>query len=160
MVYGPGGTLLSARIGLRLPFVFLHLGGDNLLPLSFVENCAEAIAVCGERDEAVGEVVNVHDDVLLTARAFLARYRAELGGLRILSVPYPVTLLASYFVSWYHDHSRGQLPAFVTPYRVASSWKGTRFDNRRLHSLGWRQLVSTEEGLRRTFADARELGRT
>jgi nucleoside-diphosphate-sugar epimerase len=155
VVYGPGGPPLSVRVGLQLPFVYLHLGGENLLPLSYVENCAEAIALCGEREEAVGEAVNVHDDELPTARAFLARHRAELGGLRTLSVPYPVTLLGSHLVSWYHGYSRGQLPAFVTPYKVASAWKGTRFDNRRLRSLGWQPLVSTEEGLRRTFAHAR-----
>ena len=159
VVYGPGGSLLSVRVGLQLPFVFLHLGGANLLPLSYVDNCAEAIALCGEREEAVGEAVNVHDDELLTARAFLARYRTELGRLRTASLPYPVTLLGSHLVSWYHDYSRGQLPAFITPYKTASVWRGSRFDNRRLHSLGWQQLVPTEEGLRRTFAHAREVRR-
>ena len=159
VVYGPGGSLLSVRVGLQLPGLFLHLGGDNLLPLSYVDNCAEAIALCGEQEQAVGEVVNVHDDELLTAREYLARYRAELGAMRTVSLPYPLTLLGSHLASWYHDYSRGQLPAFVTPYKTASVWKGTRFDNRRLRSLGWRQLVPTEEGLRRTFAQAREARR-
>jgi hypothetical protein len=31
------------------------------------------------------------------------------------------------------------------------TWGGHRFTNARLKSLGWRPLVSTEVGLRRTF---------
>jgi nucleoside-diphosphate-sugar epimerase len=34
---------------------------------------------------------------------------------------------------------------------VASTWGGNRFDNARIKSLGWRQLVPTDEGLRRAF---------
>jgi nucleoside-diphosphate-sugar epimerase len=30
-------------------------------------------------------------------------------------------------------------------------WGGNRFSNAKLKSLGWKQLVNTSEGLRRTF---------
>src|SRR5262249_45372567 len=41
------------------------------------------------------------------------------------------------------------------PYKVASMWGGNRFDNAKLRSIGWTQLVSTAEGLQRTFVDLR-----
>ncbi len=156
VVYGPSGSVMSSRVGVRLPGVFLHFGGDNTLPLSYVDNCAEGLAVAGEHPEAVGEVFNALDDELMTAREFLDRYRGEVEPLRALSVPYPLTMLGSKLVAWYHEYSRGQMPDVFTPYKTASIWKGMRFDNRRMKSLGWKQLVPTEEGLRRTFAHLRE----
>jgi L-ascorbate metabolism protein UlaG (beta-lactamase superfamily) len=65
----------------------------------------------------------------------------------------------SYMVRWYHHHSRGQLPAVFTPYKVAAMWKGNRFSNARLKGLGWHQVVSTQEGMQRTFAALREKAR-
>lgn len=152
VIYGPSGGALSGRIGVGLPGVFLHLGGRNTLPLSYVDNCAEAIVLAGRSEAAVGSVYNVHDDDLPTCRQYLRRYRQEVRRLRVLSVPYAATLLLSRVVERYHVRSQGQLPALFTPYKTASSWKATRFDNRRLKALGWRQLISTDEALRRTFA--------
>jgi nucleoside-diphosphate-sugar epimerase len=151
VIYGPAGSPFSGRVGLRLPGLFLHLGGSAPLPLSYVDNCAEAIAVVGSSSAAWGEAVNVHDDDLLTARQYLRLYKRHVQKVRSVFVPYAALLLLSHAVAWYHRHSRGQLPALFTPYRTASSWKRMRFDNTKLKSLGWRPLVSTEEGLRRTF---------
>src|SRR5690606_2783769 len=41
VIYGPGGGAMSSRVGLNLPGVFLYLGGRNVLPLTYVDNCAE-----------------------------------------------------------------------------------------------------------------------
>ena len=51
----------------------------------------------------------------------------------------------------YHAFSKGQLPAVFTRYKTDSIWKGNRFDNSKLKSIGWKQVVTTEEGLRRHF---------
>lgn len=152
VIYGPGGgSAISTRVGLNLFGLFLHLGRKNILPLTYVENCAEAIAVIGEREDTSGQVYNVVDDDLLDAREYLARYRKNVQKLRYVTVPYPITWLMSYAVEKYHDHSKGQLPAVFTRYKTSSSWKGNRFDNSKLKALGWKPLVTTEEGLTRHF---------
>jgi nucleoside-diphosphate-sugar epimerase len=156
-IYGPGGNALPARVGLRLPGVFLVLGGGNLLPLSFVNNCAEALLAAGSSDAAVGQTYNVHDDDLPTCREYFRLYRKHVAGMRWLPLPYPVTLWLARAIEWYHRRSRGQLPAFLTPYRVRAIWKSCRFDNSHLKSLGWRPAVSPAEGLRRTFDAERTL---
>ena len=46
-VFGPGKRELSGRIGIRAFGIFLHVNGSNLLPLTFVDNCAEAIVLAG-----------------------------------------------------------------------------------------------------------------
>lgn len=155
VIYGPTSGAFSARVGLMMPGVFLHLGRDNLLPLTYVDNCAEAIVLAGERAEAVGQIYNVVDDDLPTARGYLARYKREVGPLRSLSVPYPLLVIGSHLVERYHHHSQGQLPAIFTPYKTASNWKGNQFDNAKLKGLGWRPLVSTDEGIERTFEHLR-----
>jgi nucleoside-diphosphate-sugar epimerase len=63
VIYGPGGGAFSTRVGLQIGPVFFHLGGSNLLPLSYVVNCAEAIAVAACDADSAGQVYNVHDDV-------------------------------------------------------------------------------------------------
>jgi nucleoside-diphosphate-sugar epimerase len=151
VIYGPTSGAFSARVGLQMPGVFLHLGRDNLLPLTYVDNCAEAIVQAGETAAAVGQIYNVVDDDLPTARDYLARYKREVAPLRSLSVPYPLLMLGSHLVERYHVHSKGQLPAIFTPYKTASNWKGNRFANDKLKALGWRPLVTTDEGIARTF---------
>jgi nucleoside-diphosphate-sugar epimerase len=152
VIYGPGGNAFSSRVGMNLFGVFLHLGGDNLLPLSYVENCAEAIAVAGRSPAASGQVYNVHDDDLPTCSAYLARYKREVRPVRSLRIPYVALTGISKLVEGYPATSKGQLPAIFTPYKTATSWKGTRFDNGKIKALGWRQLVPTDEGIRRAFA--------
>jgi nucleoside-diphosphate-sugar epimerase len=159
-IYGPGGNALPARIGVRLPGLFLALGGGNPLPLSYVQNCAEALRVAAVADAAVGQTYNVHDDDLPTCRQYLGLYRRHVQPLRSLALPYRVTLGLSHAIERYHQRSKGQLPAFLTPYRVASTWKRCRFDNRRLKSLGWRPLVGLRDGLRLTFEAERSLVRS
>ncbi len=150
-VYGPGGGHFSNRVGLQVGPVFFHLGGDNLLPLSFVENCAEAIVVAGTTPWAAGQVFNVHDDDLLTSAQYLSRYKKDVKHIRSIRLPYPVTRVLAWNLERYHRRSLGQLPAILTGYKAASSWGGNRFSNEKLHSTGWRQLVSTPDAMKQTF---------
>lgn len=156
VIYGPGGGAFSSRVGIALPGVFLYLGGHNLLPLSYVDNCAEAICIAAERARFDGDAYNVHDDELITCDEYLRRYRAEVGPVRAVRSPYFTTMLLSRAVQWYHRHSRGQLPPIFTPYKTRTMWKGTRFSNAKLHALGFSPIVSTDEGLRRTFQYLRD----
>ena len=152
VIYGPSGSALSSRIGLNLFGVFLHLGGRNVIPLSYVVNCAEAIVVAGQSPDANGQVYNVHDDDLPTCHSYLRQYRREVRKLRILRLPYAATMFLSKQVERYSIRSKGQLPAIFTPYKTATTWKGNRFDNQKLKMLGWKQVVPTDEGLKCTFA--------
>lgn len=156
VIYGPGGGAFSSRVGIAMPGFFLYLGGDNELPLSYVENCAEAICVAADSAPFEGEVYNVLDDDRIGAGEYLRRYQREVKALRVVPLPYPLTLLMSRAVEWYHHKSQGQLPAIFTPYKTRTSWKGTTFSNAKLKALGFAPVVSTEEGLARTFAYLRE----
>lgn len=152
VIYGPGGGHFSSRVGLTIGNWQLNLGGSNLLPLTYVDNCAEAVVVAGANRDAAGQVYNVHDDALPTCREYLRAYKKHVKNVRSISVPYFGLQLFSRIITKYHEYSKGQVPAIFTPYKVATAWAGNHFDNSKLHSIGWKQLVSTDEGLRRSFA--------
>jgi nucleoside-diphosphate-sugar epimerase/peptidoglycan/xylan/chitin deacetylase (PgdA/CDA1 family) len=152
VIYGPGGGHFSNRVGLTIGNWQLHFGGNNLLPLSYVDNCAEAVVVAGAYPSAAGQVYNVHDDDLPTCRQYLRAYRKNVAKVRSISIPYFGLRLLSSTVAKYNRYSKGQLPAILTPYKTASQWGGNRFDNSKLRSIGWEQLVPTAEGLQRSFA--------
>jgi nucleoside-diphosphate-sugar epimerase len=152
VIYGPGsGTLIPPRVGLSLFGLFVNLGRRNLLPLTYSENCAEAIAVAGSCPGAVGDTYNLVDDDLPTCQAFLDRYRRDVAPLRVVSVPYFAAAAISVLAERYHVRSRGQLPAVFTPYKTRTTWGGNTFSNARIKSIGWRQRVPTEDAIRTTF---------
>jgi nucleoside-diphosphate-sugar epimerase len=151
VIYGPGGGHFSGRVGINIFGLFLHLGGSNLLPLTYVENCAEAIVVAGTAPQSAGQVYNVHDDDLPTSRQYLRLYKRNVKKIRSVRVPYFALKILSRTVEKYHRWSQGQLPAVFTMYKTASSWGGNRFSNERLKATGWKQPVPSAEALRRAF---------
>jgi nucleoside-diphosphate-sugar epimerase len=152
VIYGPGGGHFSNRVGLSLFGRFLHLGGNNLLPLTYVDNCAEAIAVAALYPGANGQVYNVVDDDLVTSKQYLSLYKDRVKPVRSIPVPYSALMWGSRMVERYSQRSRGQLPAIFTPYKTRAMWGGNQFNNVKLKSIGWRPVISTRVGLERSFA--------
>lgn len=152
VIYGPGGGHFSNRVGLSLFGRFLHLGGKNLLPLTYVDNCAEAIVVAALSESSSGQVYNVVDDDLMTSGQYLSLYKKNVRRVKSVQVPYFALMWGSRMVERYSERSRGQLPAIFTPYKTRAMWGGNQFSNAKLKSLGWRPVLSTREGLERAFA--------
>lgn len=150
-LYGRGRGALPSRVGLRFPGFILQLGGTAPLPICYVDNCAEAVrlAAC---DLRVGAgAYNVVDFGTPSADEFIARYRSEVGGLRVVRLPYVATELLAYANDSVHRTSGGQLPLVLTPYRVRNMWRGHRFDTRRLTATGWTPPVPTHLALDLAF---------
>ena len=156
-VYGPGNEGISSRVGIGTFGLFLHLGGANPVPLSYVDNCAEAIVLAGLRPGADGNVFNVVDDDLISSRRFLQLYKENVRRFPSLYLP----RFASYLLCWlweaYSDWSQGQLPRAYNRLMWHAYWKGGDYSNQNLkQGLGWSPRVSTEEGLSRYFASCRQ----
>jgi nucleoside-diphosphate-sugar epimerase len=151
VIYGPGGGAFSNRVGLQVGSLFFHLGGSNLLPLSYVVNCAEAIVVAGTHSDAAGQVYNVHDNELPTAAQYLRAYKGNVKRIRSIRLPYFITRMLASSLEAYHRRSQGQLPAIITRYKAAAAWGGNTFSNAKLRALGWQQLVPTSEAMAATF---------
>jgi nucleoside-diphosphate-sugar epimerase/glycosyltransferase involved in cell wall biosynthesis len=154
-LYGPGGPAFSPRVGLALAGWLLQFGGNNVLPLSHVENCAEAVALAGMSGRFPVGAYNVVDDDLPTVNEYVRRYKKEVRRIRSIRVPFFATMLLSKWAEHWHVSSRGQIPRLLTPYRTKTIWRGHRFDNGKLRRAGWTPVVSTGAGLAAAFDDLR-----
>ena len=152
VVYGPGKAKITDRIASNTFGIYLHLGLNNIIPLTYVDNCAEAIVLAGLRKEADRQVFNICDDDLPTSRRFLRLYKRHVR--RILSVPVPYRLWYFFNYLWekYSKWSYGQLPPVFNPRACAFYWKGNSYSNRKAKELlGWTPRISMQDGLRKFF---------
>ncbi len=46
-VIGPGKSGIVGRVGIGTFGLFLHLGGGNRMPFTYIDNCADAIVLAG-----------------------------------------------------------------------------------------------------------------
>jgi nucleoside-diphosphate-sugar epimerase len=151
-IYGPGRLQIPSRLGLMFGKVLLKAGRSDALPVTYLENCADAVVFCGRSEAATG-VFNVVDDDLPTGAQYLTLYRKARKEVRSIPVPYPVMSVLSRLNQVCHDLSPEQVPAALTPYKAASAWRGHRFSNEKLKALGWQQPVPTREAMLMTFAE-------
>jgi nucleoside-diphosphate-sugar epimerase len=156
-VYGPGNEGISARVGVDSLGIFLHLGGANAIPLTYVDNCAEAIALAGLKSGVDGEVFNVVDDDLPSSRQFLRQYKNNVKPFTSVYLP-PVF---SYLFCWLWETSsawsEGQLPPAFNRRRWHAFWKRTRYSNAKIKErLGWAPRIATADGLCQYFDACRE----
>lgn len=150
IVFGPGKKAIPGFVGIDTFGFFMHLGGGGLLPLTYVDNCADAIVLAGLLEEAEGEVFNVVDDDLPTSRAFLREYKRHVRRFASVPVPYPVTYGLCALWEWYAERSKGQLPPVFNRRECAFAWRGHRYSNRKLKDLlGWQCRVPMREALHR-----------
>jgi len=151
VIYGPGGGALSPRVGLNVMGWFFSLGGGALLPLTYVENCADAVARA-TLHAPDGAAYSVVDDHLPSCKAYLDGYRRHVRKLRVIPVPAGLFRWGAKQLTGYHKRSKGQLPAVFTPYVVRSMYTPLRYSNAGLKAIGWTQRVPTPEGMQRTYA--------
>jgi len=155
-VYGPGKKAITGRVGIDTFGIFLHLGGANEIPFTYVDNCAEAITLAGLKPGVDGEVFNVVDDELPSSRRFLREYKRKVRSFKSLYVPHALSYALCYFWEKYSDWSEGQLPPAFNTRDWHITWKKTRYSNQKLKAkLGWMPAVTTAEGLQRFFEACR-----
>lgn len=152
VVYGPGKNGITGRVGREILGIFLRMGASNTIPFSYVDNCAEAILLAGLVDGVDGEIFNVVDDDLPSGRRFLRLYKERVRPFRSVNIPRFASFLGCFLWEKYSAWSRRQLPPVFNRLVWHAYWKGNvPVNNKIKNRLGWRQRVTTQEGLKRLF---------
>ncbi len=154
IIYGPGGRVMHPNVGYFVTKkLFLLVGsGDNLLPLTYVDNTVDGILLALSSDKAVGQIYNLIDGAAITQREFLEHYRASVNG-RFITLSLPLSLLLAgaalaRYLKWF-----GIASITTTAYGFKAQYANVSFDAAKARrELGWQPRIALEEGLRRTFS--------
>jgi nucleoside-diphosphate-sugar epimerase len=155
-VYGPGNLPIPGRVGIGSFGLFLHCGGSNRIPFTFIENCVDAIVLAGLTPGIDREIFNVVDDDLPSSRRFLRLYKRNVKQFHSLYLPHSISYALCFLWEKYSAWSYGQLPNSFNRKKWYSFWRKTCYSNNKIKSrLGWTQRVTTSEGLDRYFEACR-----
>lgn len=157
MIYGRDNlwhALLGAELGPR----FLRIGKKATLPLSYVENCAEAMVMAAERlraDEAVdGEVINIVDDDLPNQDDYAELVAARTETPPTVSVPWAAMRTAAGAVKLGNQVLMGgrvRMPGIAVPDRLHARFKPLRYTNAKAKKLlGWSPRYGLAEAVERS----------
>jgi predicted dehydrogenase/nucleoside-diphosphate-sugar epimerase len=155
-IYGPGGELYTPMMGFAAGSLYVVIGrGGFVLPLTYVENVAEAIFRCANSRAADDEVFNVVDPERITKREYMDRVIRRINPTaRVLYLPYG----ALYLVTWLQEVAfslMGRRPV-LTRYRLESSQKRVFYDSAKLaRVLDWTPPVALGEALDRLVSGKR-----
>jgi nucleoside-diphosphate-sugar epimerase len=152
IVFGPGKKAIPGFVGMDTFGIFVRVGGKGQLPLTYVDNCADAIALAGLVRGVDGEVYNVVDDDLPKSRRFLREYKKRASSFKSLWIPYELAYFFCYLWERYSARSSGQLPPVFNRRMCSFAWKGHRYSNRKLKErLGWKCRVPMNDALMKYY---------
>jgi nucleoside-diphosphate-sugar epimerase len=155
VIYGKD-NLFTARLGMQAGRIWIRTGAWARLPLTYVENCAEAIVSAAESDSANGQTLNVIDDNPPTQRAYANMLRKRISP-RPMIVPVAWTvmrLIAGMAVTLNRVllANQAKIPGLFIPARLYARCRPLKFTNAKIKSaLGWRPRYSLAESLDRSF---------
>jgi nucleoside-diphosphate-sugar epimerase len=158
MVYGRD-ALWNACLGAKSGNLWLRIGTDAILPLTYVENCATAIANAVERQQAIGETINIVDDQLPTQNVYASRLLDRMTAApRVVVINWTAMRLLARLI-WQINRTlfagRLRLPGLLIPARLHARFKPLQYSN--LHAkqvLAWTPQYSLDAALERSCGDA------
>lgn len=158
LLYGPGRRPPMARQSIGIgPFRIIFGSRRYLLPLSYVENVADAIALAVRTPSSVGRAYTLVDAHVPQAE-HLRHYR-RFAGERWCPVYVPASLLMplAWSVEW-GGRLVGRQPPVTRHQLRRMSWSGRYDCSRAMRELGWQPRVPFEDALRRSFQNGTSVG--
>lgn len=154
VIYGRD-NLWNARLGIQVnDKLWILIGSQAQIPVTYVENCAEAIVKAVECEKAFGQILNIVDDDLPTQKTYIEQLKKYL-------TPFPITL----FISWefmsllaniaspLHQFGKLKLPSILLSARLQARFKPLCYSNiRAKHILNWQPKYSLETALERSLS--------
>lgn len=158
MVYGRN-NLLNACLGAELTdTVWLKIGARAEMPLTYVENCAEAIVLAAEQDAAIGQTINIVDDNLPTQQVFADKLFPRLKTKpRMVPVNWTLMRILTWLLWAYNQvvlKGKAKFPGIFVPAKLHARFKPLRYTNARAKQLlNWTPKYSLDEAFDRSCSD-------
>lgn len=154
MIFGRE-MLWNACHGVSLGSMWLQVGSREMMPLSYVENCAEAIIKAIEVTTARGQTLNIVDDFLPSRQEYTQALLALSSQYsRVIPMSWPVLKSLAYFSSGLNQRvARGKLklPGLLNPARLEARFRPLKFSNQLAKEcLDWKPSYSWRDALSRT----------
>jgi nucleoside-diphosphate-sugar epimerase len=151
LLYGPGRRPPLARRAFAIGRLRVILGSPSyLLPLSYVENVADALLLAGRAEGVCGRAYTIVDTTVGQAEYSVLYRQAARQQWRAVYVPAALLLPLAYGVEIAARSLRRAPP--LTRHQLRRTTWSARYDvTRAERELGWRPRVDVREGLRRCF---------
>jgi nucleoside-diphosphate-sugar epimerase len=152
-------NLWTARLGMQInENWWIRTGASSPLPLTYVENCAEAIILSAEYKGSQRKIVlNVVDNSTPSQRDYLDALCDQLTPRpRIVPIPWLVMRLLAR-LAWLTNRicfkGTAKVPGLFVPSRLHARCKPLKYTNKKIISiLGWEPKYSWQEGIKRSLA--------
>jgi len=155
-IWGRDHAYLAA-LGQQFGRHHLVLGPLTRIPMTHVENCADAFALAAVDARARGQTFNVVDGRGERIWTYLADYMRGSGqsGRRV-PVPYWVAIMMVRVAFGTVFRTATKVPGILVPRRFESRFKPLRFENRKLReTLGWTPPMDYQQCVLRTYGPLR-----
>ncbi|MBR8836299.1 MAG: NAD(P)-dependent oxidoreductase [Stigonema ocellatum SAG 48.90 = DSM 106950] len=152
MIYGRDhlwNACLGAKVSDRL---WIRIGSDAQIPLTYVENCADAIVTAVECDGAIGKTLNIVDDDLPTQSVYADKLLKLMPQSPLtISINWTVMRLLAH-TTWLCNKlllaGKIKLPSILVPARLHARFKPLGYSNIRAQQvLNWKPRYSLDAAL-------------
>lgn len=149
-IFGPGAEKVTPNGVIQIAGKWIVAGsGNRRLPLVYRDDVVDALFLAAEPGRGDGQVVNVVDTTPLTQNEYLGYQRAALG-IKVWKLPVWFLMMAGIGIEMLGKALKRNVP--LSRYKIRSLNPLYPFDvSKSERLLGWKPLVGTREGLRRTF---------
>lgn len=156
VIYGRD-NLWSARLGMQGRRVWLRIGARAQVPLTYVENCAEAVVLSAEKDEARGQTLHVIDDNPPTQRQYISMLRSRTAPRPyLLPIAWPIMRTLAGLAGVTNRlvfRGRAKVPGILVRARLHARSKPLKYPNCKIKQvLGWTPRYSLADALDRVFS--------
>jgi len=156
MIYGRD-NLWHALLGGELGPLFLRIGRRAVLPMTYVENCVDAMVAAIDAPGVAGETINIVDDSLPTQAGYVTVLERQMEIPTSIPVPWPVMRSAAAVVAFANRRfagGRAKFPGIIVPEKLDGRFKPFRYTNERAKALlGWTPRYSLETAFERSLSD-------
>lgn len=155
MVYGKD-NLWNACLGAELSSnLWLRIGDRAQMPLTYVENCADAIVSSVESHEAVAQTLNIVDDNLPIQKVYAKKLAQRMDSLpRMIPINWTIMRFVVSLLWMYNQRvleGKAKYPSIFVPARLDARFKPLRYSNVRAKQvLNWKPKYSLDAALDRS----------